>query len=59
VQLGLGSRHVAAAAVSRLLHIFVVVLSQSRVTRVFFDGQIVWTSCDGSRPPVSPARSRR
>jgi diadenylate cyclase len=49
IQLGYGSRHVAAAAISKLLHIFTVVLSQSGVIRVFFDGEVVWTADASTR----------
>lgn len=52
VPLGLGSRHVAAAAISQRLHIVAVVLSQSGVIRVFFDGEIGWSR----EPGVTPAR---
>ena len=38
VPLGLGSRHVAAAAVSKQLGIIVIVVSQSGTVRTFFDG---------------------
>jgi DNA integrity scanning protein DisA with diadenylate cyclase activity len=49
IQLGLGSRHVAAAAISKLLHILAVVLSQSGVIRVLFDGRVVWTTAPDAR----------
>lgn len=40
VPLGLGSRHLAAAAISRLLAIFAVVVSESAVVRVFDRGAL-------------------
>lgn len=49
VQLGLGSRHLAAAAISQLLHILAVVVSQTGRIRVFADGELVWS-------PDEPAR---
>lgn len=39
--LGFGSRHIAAASISKQLGIFAVVVSQSGVVRVFFDGALV------------------
>lgn len=47
VPLGLGSRHVAAASISKELGIFAVVLSQSGVVRAFFAGTLVADSGDG------------
>jgi diadenylate cyclase len=41
VPLGLGSRHVAAASVSKQLDIVAVVVSQTGVVRVFFKGALV------------------
>lgn len=41
VPLGLGTRHVAAAALSRQLGIIAVAVSQTGVIRVFFNGEIV------------------
>ena len=42
VPMGLGSRHVAAAAVSRLGHIVAIVVSRSGVVCVFCNGEL-WT----------------
>ena len=39
--LGLGSRHLAAASISKHLDIVTVVVSQSGVVRVFFKGALV------------------
>lgn len=39
--MGLGSRHLAAAAVSRHLRIVSIVVSESGIVRVFFDGRLV------------------
>lgn len=41
VPLGLGSRHIAAASISRHTRAIAVVVSQSSVVRVFNDGSIV------------------
>jgi DNA integrity scanning protein DisA with diadenylate cyclase activity len=41
VPLGLGSRHVAAASISKQLGIVIVVVSQTGVVRVFFKGALV------------------
>ena len=40
VPLGLGSRHVAAASISKQLGIFAIVVSQSGVVRAFYDGTL-------------------
>jgi DNA integrity scanning protein DisA with diadenylate cyclase activity len=40
VPLGLGSRHVAAAAVSRLDHVVAIVVSASGVVRIFCNGEL-------------------
>ena len=41
VPLGLGSRHVAAAAISKQLGIVAIVVSQSGAVRAFFDGVLM------------------
>ena len=41
VPLGLGTRHVAAAALSRQLGIIAIAVSQTGAIRVFFNGEIV------------------
>jgi diadenylate cyclase len=41
IPLGLGSRHLAAASVSRLLGIIAIVVSESAIVRVFYDGELV------------------
>jgi len=41
IPLGLGSRHVAAAAISKQLGIVAIVLSETAVIRVFHDGELV------------------
>jgi DNA integrity scanning protein DisA with diadenylate cyclase activity len=38
---GLGTRHLAAAAISRRLGVIAIVVSESGVVRVFCDGEIV------------------
>jgi DNA integrity scanning protein DisA with diadenylate cyclase activity len=38
--LGLGSRHLAAASISKRLGVIAIVVSESGVVRVFYDGQI-------------------
>ena len=38
--LGFGSRHLAAASISRHLGVIAIVVSESGVVRVFYDGQI-------------------
>jgi DNA integrity scanning protein DisA with diadenylate cyclase activity len=40
VPLGLGSRHVAAASISKQLGIFAIVVSQSGIVRAFYDGTL-------------------
>jgi diadenylate cyclase len=41
VPLGLGTRHVAAAALSKQLGIIIIAVSQAGMIRVFFNGEIV------------------
>jgi DNA integrity scanning protein DisA with diadenylate cyclase activity len=41
VPFGLGSRHVAAAAVSKQLGVVAIVVSESGVVRVFLDGELI------------------
>jgi diadenylate cyclase len=41
IPLGLGSRHLAGASISRRTHAVAVVVSQSSVVRVFDDGELV------------------
>ena len=41
IPLGLGSRHVAAASLSKQLGIAVIVVSQSGIVRAFFDGTLI------------------
>lgn len=48
VPLGLGARHVAAAAISRLQHVVAVVVSASGVVRVFGQGEL-WAEIDHRR----------
>lgn len=48
VPLGLGSRHVAAAAASRLRHVVAIVASGSGVVRVFCNGEL-WAEIDDPR----------
>ena len=48
VPLGLGSRHVAAAAVSKLRHVLAVVVSGSGTVRVFCNGEL-WAEIDDRR----------
>ena len=48
VPLGLGSRHVAAAAVSQLRHVVAIVVSGSGVVRVFCHGEL-WAEVDDRR----------
>ncbi len=49
IPLGLGSRHVAAASVSKQLGIVVIVVSQSGVVRAFFNGMLISGSDAGVR----------
>lgn len=48
VPLGLGSRHVAAAAVSRLSHVVAIAVSASGAVRVFGNGEL-WAEIDDRR----------
>ena len=48
VPLGLGSRHVAAAAVSRLRHVVAIVVSGSGGVRIFSNGEL-WAEIDDPR----------
>ena len=41
IPLGLGSRHIAAASLSKQLGIVVIVVSQSGVVRTFFNGTLI------------------
>jgi DNA integrity scanning protein DisA with diadenylate cyclase activity len=41
--LGLGSRHLAAASISKALEVVTIAVSTSGVVRVFCDGEIVAT----------------
>ena len=55
VPLGLGSRHLAAAAMSRQHDVIAVVVSQSRVIRVFYTGHL----CAELRPGENASTTRR
>lgn len=45
IPLGLGSRHLAAASVSKGLTVIAVVVSESGVVRVFYDGELLVCFC--------------
>ena len=45
--LGLGSRHIAAASISKQLGVFAIVVSQSGAVRAFVDGTLVDSTVSG------------
>jgi DNA integrity scanning protein DisA with diadenylate cyclase activity len=57
IPLGLGSRHLAGAAVSMRLGVIAIVVSESGVVRVFHDGQCIVQLPDGADDSIAPQTS--